>query len=416
MATHLRLRRQHLTRQRDAAARAIVAAVFLVACSDAAVVNDAGGQPDASDAAPEAQTIDAGPPDAADAGAGADADAEPPQAVVDVADTACTTIDAGVELVKGPGAPRFVETALVGTTRFAASEDSLVTFQPDGSQPSKTFAPTGADLLVAAAEGSDIAVGQLGGGGIGFTLYDSSGALVGGQTLQSTPPPGDPALAIASSASASLVVWRQDKTLRGVELAPSPGAPRDFAAATFGTSVDVAAASDGASDWAIAWSGDPGDGTWRVRTTFWSATSSNTIVYHGTVPVHVERVVRLSSGYAILASAGNPLSDVLVIFIDDQGAPSATPHRYLGAQYAWDLATGSAGLGLVARRNTEEPTFRALDATGTPLGPWVCLDGPLGTLVGGAGVDGDGSGWAVVYSADDGSARFVRLDANGGVP
>ena len=345
---------------------------------------------------------------ASDAGTGDDA------SFVDIADTPCNVIDAGVVLVAGPAAPRMVTVGAVGTSRFAASEADITTFDQTGGSVVGPFTPTGADLLVASAESSDIAVAQQSGGGVGFSRWSISGsAVLAVQTVQTVAPTGDPALAIASKPSSSLLVWREATNLRALEYTTSAGTPVNFGNATVGTTVDVVAAYDGTSDYGIAWSSDPGDGTYRVRFAKWSATGTVSTFYHQPAPVHVDAIRPLSGGWVVLASAGTPLSVVMVFFLDSTGSLTGKIHRYQGAQYAWDLATSSSGLGLVALRNSGEPEFRSLDTTGAPISGWVCLSASLGTAVGGSGIDSDALGYATAYSTPSGSANFVRLDKSG---
>ena len=333
---------------------------------------------------------------------------------IDIADTPCNGNDAGTVVIAGPAAPTMVTLGLVGGQRFAASEDDITTFDQTGGTVVGPFSPAGADLLVASAESSDIAVAQLSGAGVGFSRWSTSGsATLGVQTVQSVAPTGDPALAIASKPSASLLVWRESTNLRGVEYTTSAGTPVNFGTSTVGTTVDVVAGYDGTSDYGVAWSSDPGDGTYRVRFAKWSTTGTVSTFYSQTDPIHVDALRVTPTGWAVLASSGNPLSLVMIFFLDGTGALTGKVHRYPGAQYAWDLATSTSGFGVVALRNSGEPEFRSLDTTGASLSSWVCLSSSLGTMVGGSGVDSDTLGYATIYTDDSGGASFVRLDKNG---
>ena len=399
-------------------------AAGLVACSSGGGVppigdgKDSGPGSDAAtkDAAADVATSDAasdGGSDASDANA---SDAGGPT-FVDVADTTCQGLasDAGAVLVAGPGAPRFTTTAAVSSRRFAASEDQVLTFDTDGANAGAPFAPPAIDAIVDASEGSAIAVASLNSGAVGFTRYDASGAVtLATQTLQASTPAGDPALAIASRSGASLVVWRQGTNLRGLEYTTSAGATVDFGASTFGSSVDVAAAPT-SNGYVVAWTGDPGDGTYRLRFTTWGATSNVTVSYKQTAPMHVVRIVPAASGsgWAALVNSEFPQAAVLLVPLDASGNVSGSIRRYLGATYAWDVASSNAGYALVARRATNEPEWRSLTTSGDGQSSWVCLDGSLGNQIGGSAVDSDGTLWATVYSTQNGGASFVRLDSTG---
>ena len=58
------------------------------------------------------------------------------------------------------------------------------------------------------------------------------------------------------------------------------------------------------------------------------------------------------------------------------------------------------------------PEFRPFDDSGAPLGSWVCLQPPTSsepTAVG-VGLAADGTGYAAILNANDGSAVLARFD------
>ena len=406
--------------RRPAVAAVAAIPLALFACSDASKPPPLGGDaaPPTNDAATKDVAVDAPKEAAAEGGADAGPDVAAPT-FVDVADTPCQSLaaDAGAVLVQAPGAPRFVDLGAVSTRRFAASEDQLVAFDTTGANATAPFAPPFIDYVTASGEGSTIAVASLNSGAVGFTRYDATGTMtLATQTVQATTPAGDPALAIGSRMGASLIVWRQGTNLRGVEYGATLGTAVDFGANTFGTAVDVAIGwSSSASSYAIAWTGDPGDGTYRLRFTVWGNTQTVTTSYEQTAPMHVVRLVPAASGtgWAALVNSDYPSQAVYLVPLDAGGAVNDSVRRYLGAAYAWSLASSATGYAMVARRATDEPEWRSLTTSGDGQSSWVCLAGSLGNQIGGCGVDADGARWATVYSTENGGASFVSLDSSG---
>jgi hypothetical protein len=331
-----------------------------------------------------------------------------PTAIIDVADTACTSIHA-TTIIATP-ATRFKTLGAIGSTRFAASNDSLVTFDESGAVVAGPFAPSNAELVAANHEGERVAVASFAKGEIHFSRWNVWGNKLADWQLQAVPA-GSPALAVASKSDASLVVWKENATLRAVEIAKSPGSPTDFAAHTFEDSADLAAASNG-EQYGVAWSGVEADGKWRARFATFDRLSTSSIAFESATPFHVTSVVAAPRGWAVLATSGGSTSAVLVFFLDASGAPSAPARRYFGADYGASIAARSTGFAMVAHRASGEPELRAFDATGAPTSAWVCLSGPL-AVAGGLGIDADPAGYATVFTTDEGNIGFALVDQTG---
>lgn len=343
---------------------------------------------------------------------------------VDVPDTPCVPRGGTtVELYPGEkSAPVFGKLARVGSRRVAGGGLGLpgfITFDEsgDGASPLPAITMTGGNDDFA-SEGETIGQAGIDEGEILYQRYDDSGAPVGSTvTLASNAGPFDPK--IAGGDGESLVVWGAGGALhaRGINASGQPAGPAfSFGADSFETFLRVVIARR-PGGFAVAWTGDAALNTYVTRVVRLTLTDVEGQVIDITTAhewPELSRLVKTPTGYAVLLTGPQPHHTPYALLLDESGELASAAHRLDGAAWAADLATRGTELGVVANRITGEPEFRAFDADLSPLGAWVCLDGPGGGSDD-AGLDTDGAGYAVVYRravdpAPDGMEIFARVD------
>lgn len=341
-----------------------------------------------------------------------------------VADTPCVPGGGtSAELYDAPKAvPGFRRLESVGSRRLASGE-AFVLFDGAGTNPSTDPIYVGSSLNASGSEGATVGVGAVDSTELSFQRFDAQGATVGGRLALESSTLRFPDLSLAGSNGTSLLVWRSGLDLRaiGVTAAGATAGPSfTFGAGSFETRVafGIAPAPDG---FAIAWAGDSRPGGTRLSFVKASLTGIVGAPVRITGVLADERVVRLArtkTGYVMLLDEGQTGIDTAtyVLRLDDDGNPIPPTYKFLGTSYAYDMAIQGEEIGIVARRKTGEPMFRALDKTGAPLGSWVCLAGSLQNVVGGYAIDVDGAGYAAVGTMPDNSTRLFRFDRLGTGP
>lgn len=382
------------------------------ACGDDAPTSSGGSfTPPSKVVPPDAGRV---PVDTADAEAGA----PDPLEMVHEPDTPCSAVGGtvGVVFAGDAGAPAFDRLGKVATRWFAGSRDEqgFVLFDPDGSNATE-LRTLGAKSR---AESSGTTLGVLGrSAGLSYGMFDALGEPVG-SPVTVTADPSASRQALARGGEGALLLWSTPTNLFSATVDAQgmvASLPSPFEAPSSKSSFVGAAAYTGTS-YAVAWSVlDEGK---TYRTSFALATADG--VFGPAIKLHTSAarhtlvsMRRVPDGFAVLINLTEPVVAPLLLVLDGTGKPVG-PGRILdGASTAFDVAARTTELGVVALRNDHRVEFRPFAGSGSPLGPWVCLDAPgPENLDYSAAIDSDEQGYAVLHRmADDGQAlrRFDRL-------
>lgn len=346
---------------------------------------------------------------------------------VDIDDTPC--VPAGGSAVAlypaATAAPVFGKLARIGSrwvTGGGIGLPGFVTFDADGSHaddlPATTLTGGNDDFT---SEGDTIGQAGLDGSEIRYQRYSDAGQVLGSSlTLSSDGTWVEPRL--AGGDGQSLVVWGSDGTLRARGVGPSgqlAGPAYDFGQGSFDSFLRVVVARR-PGGFAVAWTGDSEIDTFTTHFVLVTLTDTEGPEVEITAAhdwPELSRLVKTPTGYALLLTGPAPDRAPYVLLLDETGARSSAAHRLVGAVIGADLAAQGDELGVLANRATGEPEFRPLAADLSPLGPWVCLEGPSGGSDD-AGLDADGAGYAAVVRrpldpAPDGLEIFTRFDRLG---
>ena len=190
----------------------------------------------------------------------------------------------------------------------------------------------------------------------------------------------------------------------------------------------AAVISDGGLAWAVAWTSGAAD-----QFSLYFIKAGTTTRVGGRVLTQTTSAMRIAgltkvgaSSYAVLFDSAQ--GTVLAI-VDEDGVPIGPARRLLGVWSGFGVASSGGEIGVLAWRTKEIPNtendagpikqqdaveFRPFDATGAPLGAWVCLDpsgGPDPAMDG--AIDADENGYSVVYRSPAKAATLVRFDRRG---
>ena len=365
------------------------------------------------DAAPVVPTVDAG------LGVG----------VVDIADTACADLGGTVVRILAadaggmqpfrslqPVASRWVADFVTGA--------GFVTFDGAGTTVASAVGNTPIPFGFVAASGDSFALGGVS-KGVVFATYDANGSLQGQAVQLSAEAPTD--IALASNGSSSLVVWGAATGLRGRGVngsMPAGAGPFDLAFTDLTGQLSSAVIDDGGGIFAFAFSGDNGGSTHQTvfgRATAVARAGDPVAIFTGSAARQVVQLAKTGQGYALLITAGDDEPSAVLLMLDPLG-DVVRADRLLGTSTAMSLASLGNEVGVVALRATEvapdagdtspayAPEFRPFDATGTPIGPWVCLEQVSPNAQVGAVIAANGSGYASLINASDGSVQFAQFD------
>jgi hypothetical protein len=201
---------------------------------------------------------------------------------------------------------------------------------------------------------------------------------------------------------------------RRIDAAGAAGPAIDFGASTPGLGLTTSVVYS-APDYAVLWSAKLNGAahTWFIRLGAAGPLGPEVDLTGAAGDHYIARAVRTTSGYAVLLNGGSPPDAVYVLALDGSGTPVGSARHLLGVSYAWDIAAVGSGLGVIANRKTGEAAFRSLDASGDPVAPFRCVDGPSAQTFNLAAIDADGAGYAIVYRTPAGAEAFVRTDATG---
>jgi len=339
--------------------------------------------------------------------------------VVDVPDTACdqlvgTTVGLYADMTN---APAISSLSIVNGKRLAGGRfvPGFVTFALDGSSPSASVVGLDPDFDLVASEGNTIGLVTSDGSITRFQRYSSADLPAGSAIMLGN---GSGAgLAIAGdSAGGSLVVWANATSFTGqfVDANGNAQSPFTFAEGISVKSIEASMVHAG-NEFALAWS-NLENGIARARFARLSTTGpiGSIVELTGDSYKHyLVKMIKTSAGYALLLHSGELTFDTLVVILDASGNVVGPARRYLGTKFAMSIASMGNNLGLVAKRADQVTEFRPLDSKGDPIGDWKCLDAPSQDTYDQAGIDADGTGWAIVYRTPGGGEKFVQTNLTG---
>lgn len=329
----------------------------------------------------------------------------------------------------GNGGPAVTLLQSLGAKRFATGPDlpGFITFDPAGTNPQLVNIPQGAVQTVLVSEGTTVGSMVAGNGTVSYQRYDAAGAATGNAvTLASNITPIPSAIWTASSTAGTLGVWAHGDTLSvaGVTTAGA-AAGAAWTLATGGVSAHVAVATSN-DKFMIASSFTQSGGTTAAQlqlATLTGPSGSAVPLTSSTVAIEVKSIVPTSSGYLLVVEGGGD-NKVYLVPVNATGQVSGVARRLLGGDAPWALASRGDEVGLVTMSNDlvvnnvypgpRRPMFRSFDATGKPLGPWVCLDDyiPVAQLQDMA-IMTDGNGYSVVYKTKSDATNLIRFDRLG---
>jgi hypothetical protein len=402
--------------------------------------HDAGNTYPATDAGNPSNAGDSAPGSASDASAGtSDAEAGPVQTdvelgipVIEVADTPCVAMGGTSAPViasgAGPTQPfRSLQRVSTGWAADTVGGASFATFNEDGSNVAIGTAPAPG---VIATSGGSFDFAGVANQGIELLTYQATGTEQGSPIMLGQEYPTD--MALASGAGGVLAAWGASTGLRGrgtQGTSAAGSAPFDLALTTLTGELTVSAIADGNGFFAFAFSGDNGGGggSETYQTVFGRATSTArsgdpVALFTGSTHREVVQLANTGSGYVLLLSVGKPALGgpspfAAMAFFDVSGNVSHI-ERLDGTSSALGLAVQGSEIGVVALRTDLAeggtvdyvPEFRPFDATGSPIGAWVCLDVETATTAVGAVLAPYGTGYASLVSSTDGAVSLERFD------
>ena len=354
--------------------------------------------------------------------------------VLDLADTPCATSGAtSVQLLNADaGAPWFRSLHAVGTRRAAdgIGGEGFVTFEADGTRLVSAIGTTGMqDNLVASTGSGILLAGSVEPEAVVFRAYDALGMPQG--TITTLAGEVSDGLGVCATATSALVAWGGPTALRGrgiVAATPAGNFAFDLALTNRTHGLTLSIVDDDHDRFAFVFSGD--DSGTANQTVFGRATTMGRVgdpvaIFTGDRPRRIVQLAKLKAGYAFVLSAGGSTPVGTLVILDVFGRV-VVARRLLGTTEALGLARQGDELGVTAIRTILDadagtvrhaPAFRPFDATGEPLGPWVCLADPGVAPDVGAAIMADGVGYAVVYRGNDGATKLGRFDHLGtGVP
>jgi hypothetical protein len=325
-------------------------------------------------------------------------------------------------------APELRSLQAVGTGRVAdfVAGVGFLTFDADGSNVSATLGTRPIQRAYVAKAGGGFDFGGSGVTGVEVVPYAMIGAAMGSAIPLSSATPSEIALG-ANGDGGALVGWGASGAVRGRGVngtVAAGSAAFDLGITNYTQSFSISVIDDGSGLFAYAFSGNEGAGV-TYQTAFGRATTTERaedpfVLFSGATPVEVVQLAKTPSGYALLIGAGAASPFTGLVLLDPLGNPTSIS-RLDGAVRALSIAVQGAELGIAAIVATAEseageplyaPEFRPFDSTGAPLGPWVCLQNLLPTLptAQGVGLAADGTGYAAVFNANDGSVLLARFD------
>lgn len=226
--------------------------------------------------------------------------------------------------------------------------------------------------------------------------------------------------------SDTLLVWADNTKLRARLLNDQGFFPEpafDLATAAWKTFVFMTSASSGTES-LLVWTSDAILGANEMYSMVVAPDGSpgeRKTIYASAMTHSVQRVVALDDGYAVLLTDEAPEYLPALLKLDAAGDVVGSKVNLAGAQFGHDIAAVGNTVAVVASRATGEPELRVFDLSGgsiTPVEDWVCLEmlpDPMMPEMPGESmaVGSNGSGFAALYKAFDGSIVLARTDVTG---
>lgn len=327
----------------------------------------------------------------------------------------------------GGGGPAVSHFYALGTRRLAAGPNlqGFITFDATGTTPNLFASSLGSTATLFTSEGTTIGGVGVSNGKVEYQRFDGQGAPSGGLlSLASSIPDGPADGWSASGDGGTLAVWLSGSTLfaAGVTAGDASAGP-PFTIDTGIASAHVAITYSGGK-YAIAYSFAAGTSA-AAKFVYASLTGTMgaPVSLASADAIEPVAIAPTSAGFIMVIDAGGD-EHVYIVPLDTTGKVSGKAHRLLGGDLPWGLAAHANDAALVVLTNDTKagasegpraPQFRPLDITGTPTGPWVCLDGRIS-----AGqnqdmailAETDGS-YSVVYKSVQDTTMLVRLNKLG---
>jgi len=370
---------------------------------------------------------DATTPDGATSDATMKVDAGLGVGVADVPNTPCVMPGGSTAQVLAAEAgtvPPFRSLQAAGSRRVAdfTSGSGFVTFDANGQNAASVIGTAPVSFGYVASTAGGFALVGPAPGGLSYVPYDPTGAMMGSAILLSDQTPSE--FGFGASATSALVGWSEPSGVTGRGLTGSTVAPGPFllALTSLTRALSISVIDDGSGLFAYAFSGDQG-GT-SYQTVFGRATTAARVqdpvaLFTGQTPRQVVQLAKTPSGYALLVAAGGPDPFTALVILNPLGDVAGVS-RLVGAVDALSLAVqgseiGVAAVGTILTDSGDAlyaPEFRPFDDAGSPLGSWVCLQAPVSSVptAVGVGLAADGTGYAAIVNANDGSAVLARFD------
>jgi hypothetical protein len=345
-----------------------------------------------------------------------------------VASTATKTTLFAAAAFGGAGGPpaRLLQT--LGARRFAAGQNmrGFATFDADGANPQFFASTFGISPVAYTSEGTTIGGFIVNATDISYQRYDAQGAASGSPVTVSAQT-GVTSVWVGTGGGGSLVVWPDGNDLKAAGITAGgalAGAPWTLASNVSSSRVAITYASD---KYVIAYSYTSGGSTFaKLQFADPTAPSGAPVnITSSTGTIIVAAIAPTSTGF-LLAFDGGGDDLVYLVPLSAAGAVNGTARRLLGGDEPYALASRGTEVGLVTMSNdvkvgnTEgprKPLFRAVDAVGKPLAPWVCLDNVIPSAqTQDMGVLADGAGYSVVLKTVGDDTALTRVDRLGTGP
>ncbi|MDB4939111.1 MAG: hypothetical protein JWP87_6083 [Labilithrix sp.] len=325
----------------------------------------------------------------------------------------------------GSGGPAVRTAQLLGARRFGAGPniEGFVTFDATGSAPQLFPVTLGTKQTSFSSEGTTIGALVLDDATVEYQRYDAMGVASGARvTLATNLAPAPDQGFITSGGGGSLAVWTTGDKLSAAGITTAgASAGAAWTLETAATSAKVALTYAGGK-YAIAYSFLGADQKKVARFQLADATGASgaaITLTSGTGTIDVVAITATPNGFLLVFDGGGD-DKVYAVPLDATGKVAGVARRLLGGDSPWAVASLGNQVALVTMSNDtkvsgnegpRKPQFRALDATGKPLAPWVCLDDrvPAGQYQD-MGVVAESNGFAVVFKSVADETVLQRFD------
>ncbi len=326
----------------------------------------------------------------------------------------------------GAGAPVATILGNLGTSRVGSAYQlgGFFTFDPSGTNP--TYYTELGSLSMFGSEGTTVGGVAVVGTSVVYQRYDAQGNTVGSQVTLGSVPLIPDGLWLGTGGGTSLAIWSAKGVLSaaGVDSAGNLAGPAwTLAPSVTGANVAITYAG---THFAVVWSTTPTPTTSAAFFAFADPTGlvqTALSVEAGGTSFNPTALTKTPTGFALLAQGEGGDNHVYVLPLDPSGKPVPPAHRLLGSDAPWAITSLGTQLGLVASSDdlgsdadmgSREPMFRPLDATGHPLGPWVCLDGPISPdQTQDMAIIADTTGYSVVFKSVANEEVLTRINPLG---